>query len=29
MLVAQARVERMQIVSNEALFDAHVFSRVW
>ena len=29
MLIAQARVERMQIVSNEALFDAYGVSRVW
>ena len=29
MLVAQARVERIQIVSNEALFDAYGVSRVW
>ncbi len=29
MLVAQARVEGLQIVSNERLFDAYGVSRVW
>lgn len=29
MLIAQARVERCQIISNEALFDAYGVSRRW
>ncbi len=29
MLVAQARIERIQIVSNDMLFDAYGVSRVW
>lgn len=29
MLIAQARVERIQIVSNESLFDAYGVSRRW
>lgn len=29
MLIAQARVERVQIVSNESLFDAYGVSRHW
>lgn len=29
MLIAQARVERIQIVSNESLFDAYGVSRHW
>lgn len=28
-LVAQARVERLQLVSNESLFDAYGVSRLW
>lgn len=28
-LIAQARVERLQIVSNEVLFDAYGVSRLW
>ena len=29
MLIAQARVEQLQIVSNEVLFDAYGVSRIW
>ena len=29
MLIAQARLEQLQIVSNEALFDAYGVSRLW
>lgn len=29
MLVAQARIERIQIVSNETRFDAYGVSRIW
>ena len=29
MLIAQARVEQLQIVSNESLFDAYGVSRIW
>ncbi len=29
MLIAQARIERVQIVSNEQLFDAYGVSRLW
>lgn len=29
MLIAQARVERVRLVSNEALFDAYGVSRLW
>jgi PIN domain nuclease of toxin-antitoxin system len=29
MLIAQARVERVQLVSNETLFDAYGISRLW
>ena len=29
MLIAQARVEKLQIVSNETLFDAYGVSRLW
>ncbi len=29
MLIAQARVEQLQIVSNEALFDAYGVCRLW
>ena len=28
-LVAQARIERMQLVSNESLFDSYGVSRLW
>jgi PIN domain nuclease of toxin-antitoxin system len=29
MLVAQARIERIQLVSNETRFDAYGVSRIW
>jgi PIN domain nuclease of toxin-antitoxin system len=29
MLIAQARVERMRLISNEALFDRYGVSRIW